>query len=223
MASAFVSYAHEDQVFVLSLVEHLQRQGLDIRYDQVVLELGDSLVRRISDEIRDGDFLIAVVSPDSIESEWCQKELALAETQGINECRVKVLPVRFRGAQMPTVLQDKYWGDADVDDVETLALRLAQAINAQREGRGDEAAREAEEIEPATGRRPAHAEVAGDVGVEAIEEIAHRAWDVLASWDGVWRGENIADLKDPQRRLRWALGRLPDRVQEALPLVRRLA
>ena len=52
MASAFVSYAHEDQVFVLSLVEHLQRQGLDIRYDQVVLEIGDSLVRRISDEIR---------------------------------------------------------------------------------------------------------------------------------------------------------------------------
>jgi hypothetical protein len=34
--SAFVSYAHEDQEFVLSLVEHLQGQGLYITYDQSV-------------------------------------------------------------------------------------------------------------------------------------------------------------------------------------------
>jgi hypothetical protein len=36
VASAFISYAHEDQEFVLTLVERLQDQGLDIRYDQVV-------------------------------------------------------------------------------------------------------------------------------------------------------------------------------------------
>ena len=39
-------------------------------------------------------------------SSWCQRELALAATQGINENRVKVLPVRFRGAEMPPMLAD---------------------------------------------------------------------------------------------------------------------
>jgi hypothetical protein len=48
---------------MLALVEHLQGQGLDIRYDQVVLNIGDSLIQKISHEIADGDFLVAVVSP----------------------------------------------------------------------------------------------------------------------------------------------------------------
>jgi len=53
---------------MLSLVEPLQAQGLDIRYDQVVLNVGDSLLQKIAGEIADGDFLIAIVSPDSVES-----------------------------------------------------------------------------------------------------------------------------------------------------------
>ena len=223
MASAFVSYAHEDQEFVLALVERLQKQGLDIRYDRVVLQIGDSLIRVISQEISDGDFLIAIVSPDSVKSEWCQKELALAETQGINERRVKVLPVRFRGSEMPPLLQDTFWGDADRDDVETLARRLVAAIRAHLEGRDVDAAREAEGAEE-TGGEPAHAEVAGDVDVAAIEEVAERIWDVFGAWAGVWRGGgNVRDLEDPQRRLRWALDKLSERVRVGFPLVTQLA
>jgi hypothetical protein len=224
VASAFVSYAHEDQEFVLALIERLQAQGLDVRYDQVVLQIGDSLIHRISEEIAEGDFLIAVVSPDSVDSEWCWKELALAATQGVNERRVKVLPVRFRGADMPPMLQDTYWGDADRDDLETLALRLSTAIRANLEGREAEAANEAEQAEPAEGGRPPHAEVAGDVDVAAIDEVAQREWDVVSSWENVWHGGNlIRDLHDPQRRLRWELTALPDRVRAGLPLVEQLA
>jgi hypothetical protein len=57
VSSAFISYAHEDQEFVLALVDHLQEQGLDIRYDQVALHIGDSLIRAIPSEIAEGDFL----------------------------------------------------------------------------------------------------------------------------------------------------------------------
>jgi TIR domain len=223
VASAFISYAHDDQEFVLALAERLRAQGLEIRYDQVVLQIGDSLIRRLSDEISDGDFLIAIVSPDSVDSEWCQKELALAATQGINERRVKVLPVRFRKATMPPMLQDTFWGDADQDDIETLARRLAAAIRANLEGREAEAAGEAEAAEDAGGE-PAHAEVADDIEVSRIDELAERLWDVFAVWPGVWRGQgNIRDLDDPQRRLRWALDKLPDRVRGALPLVEKVA
>jgi predicted nucleotide-binding protein len=77
LASAFVSYAHEDQEFVLVLVGSLQGQGLAIHYDQVALRVGDSLIERIAREIADGDFLIAMVSPDSVGSGWCQRELSL--------------------------------------------------------------------------------------------------------------------------------------------------
>jgi hypothetical protein len=221
--SAFVSYAHEDQELVLALVQHLQEQGLDIRYDGVALQIGDSLIRAIAQEIEDGDFLIAIVSPDSVESEWCQKELALATTQGINDQRVKVLPVRFRGAEMPPMLKDIFWGDADRDDVETLARRLAAAMRAHLEGRSGDAAREAEAAEEAEGR-PAHEEVVGDVRVAEIEAVAQRVWDVFAVSGDVSAGQrNARDLADPQRRLRWALDGVPERVRAALPLVAQLA
>lgn len=83
MPSAFISYAHEDQEFVLALAEHLRAQeDLVIRYDQVALNIGDSLIRVISREIAERDFLIAVVSPDSIQSEWCQTETHLLEKGG---------------------------------------------------------------------------------------------------------------------------------------------
>jgi hypothetical protein len=223
VASAFVSYAHEDQEFVLALVENLQGQGVEVRYDQVALRIGDSLIRALSQEIAEGDFLIAVISPDAVQSEWCQKELALAQTQGINERRVKVLPVRFRGAAMPPGLDDTVWADGDRDDLETLARRLAAAMRAHLEGREAEAAYDAEQAESAE-RQPAHAEVAGDVTVEQIEVVAERVWDVFSAWTGVFdRGGNVRDLDDPQRRLRWAIDALPDRVRAGLPLVQQIA
>ena len=221
--SAFVSYAHEDQEFVLSLVEYLQGQGLDITYDQIVLEIGDSLIRRISAAIIEGDFLIAVVSPASVNSEWCQKELAIAGTQGINEQRVKVLPVRFQGAEMPPMLQDAVWADADRDDIQTVARRLARAITAHLEGREGDAARDAERAEDTRGI-PAHAEKPGDADVALIDVVSERALTVLDSWAGVWnRDGNMADIESPQRRLRFDLAKLPGYIRLGLPLVERLA
>lgn len=222
MTSAFISYAHEDQELMLELVEHLEAQGLDIRYDQVVLQIGDSLLQRISGEIADGAFLIAIISPDSVESGWCQRELSLAATQGIDEKRAKVLPVRYRGAPIPGMLGDIYYGDADRFSIETIAEKLAVAMRAHLEGRGDEAAREAEAVEP-VGGEPPHAEASGDAAVGQIEEVAQRGWDVFQAWEGIWDGGNIRDLNDPRRRLRWALDQLPGRARSALPLVEQMA
>jgi predicted nucleotide-binding protein len=82
VASAFISYAHEDQELMLALVEYLQGQGVDVRYDQVVLNIGDSLIETIAGEIADGDFPIAIVSPDSVASPWCQRDSRLPPRTG---------------------------------------------------------------------------------------------------------------------------------------------
>lgn len=223
MPSAFISYAHEDQEFVLALVERLEAQGLDVRYDAVVLRIGDSLIRAISAEIAEGDFLIAVVSPDSLTSEWCQHEVSLAKTQGIDQRRVKVLPIKYREAAMPPMLEGDYYGDADRFDVETLARQLAKAMTAHMQGRGAEAAQEAAGVEDA-GRSPAHAERVGDPGVAQLDAVAETAMEVIGGWGDVYAGAaNLRDVDREQRRLRWAIEKLPRRAAGGLPLVTRLA
>src|SRR5205085_2181949 len=68
------------------------------------------------------------------------------------------------------------------------------------------------------------AERAGDVDVAHIDHLAERVWPIFDAWGDVEAGQgNIRDLVPHQRRLRWAFGRLPDRVQRALPLVNLLS
>lgn len=123
---------------------------------------------------------------------------------------------------MPPMLRDTYWADADEDDVETLAERLAVAMQDHLEGRGAEAAIDAREVE-GTGGQPAHEEVAGDVRVAQIDRVAVRVLDVLSAWAGIRRGGNVADVEEAQRRLRWEFSQLPDRHRAALPLVEDVA
>jgi hypothetical protein len=147
----------------------------------------------------------------------------MAVAQGINQRRVKVLPVRFGEVEMPATLVDTYWADARVDNVDTVANRLTVAMTAHLNGREAEAAEAARQAEPTVGQPP-HAEVVGDVGVAQIEDVAQRTWDVFSVWVDVWAGNgNTADMNDPQRRLRWALDALPERVRPSLPLVHELA
>ena len=204
---------------MLALVDHLQAQGLDIGYDQVVLHVGDSLIRTISTQIAEGDFLIAVVSPDSLTSEWCQKELALAMTEGIGQRRVKVLPIKYRGAAMPPMLGDAYYADADAFDPETLARKLGAAMTAQ-EGREAEAA----EAAANAGGTPAHAEVKGDVTVAQFDGMAQKVIELLGVWTDVYGGvANLRDIEQGQRQLRWEVEKLPRRAGDGLPLITQLA
>ena len=123
---------------------------------------------------------------------------------------------------MPAMLGDALWADADREDIETVSRRLAAAMEKHVAGRGDEAARAAEEA-PAAQGTPAHEEQPGDVGVAQIEDAAQRVWDVFGAWKGVWHGGNVRDLHDPQLRLRWALDALPEYVRAALPLTEQIA
>lgn len=76
------------------------------------------------------------------------------------------------------MLGDIFYGDADRCSVDTIAEQLAAAMRAHLEGRGNDAAQEAEAVERAGGEPP-HAETAGDASVAQIEEVAQRAWDVF--------------------------------------------
>jgi hypothetical protein len=220
----FVSYSHHDQEFVLALVDELTRQGIRVWIDQVELVVGDSLIRRIGDAIQEGDFVVGVISRESVESPWCQKELELAVTRGINEKRVTVLPIRLADVEMPSFLTDVLY--AEGDDPATIASDLARAVETHLKRAGVETAivpeeRVTEGKTTAEGEAPVTVAAAerGEV-VGFLGQIAERIDEVLIQWDRCRNaGAATHDLVAEQRRLRTLLDRLPDDVQRGLPLV----
>jgi hypothetical protein len=89
----FLSHAHEDKPFVRNLAAHLRAAGHSVWIDEAEINVGDSLIEKISAGLDQVDFVCAVLSKSSIESRWVQRELEIATIREMDEGRVVVLPL----------------------------------------------------------------------------------------------------------------------------------
>lgn len=221
----FISYSHHDQEFVLALVAALKTQGVRVWIDQLELDIGDSLIGRLTEAIVEEDFVVAVVSEHSVDSGWCQKEVALAVTEGINNKQVKVLPVRLGDVEMPAALRDLVWGKADPGvSPADLAAGLARSINRQvsRRNGGGTAVEETTPSEAFASTEGLAYDAAATAA--AIDEVYGLLVEVVAQWDRCRSaGGATADLLSVQRPMRYKFDLLPAEVRQALPLVALIA
>ncbi|WP_196805106.1 toll/interleukin-1 receptor domain-containing protein [Mycobacterium sp. UM_WGJ] len=109
VATCFISYNHADKPLAEALAEGLRKAGYRVWIDSGELRVGDSLVAVISSAIEQVDFLVALVSSASVESNWCQKEISLAMTGEIAQKGITVLPCQVGGVAMPATLADKLY------------------------------------------------------------------------------------------------------------------
>jgi len=116
--SVFISYSREDKEIARGLAAALIEAEMKVWIDEGELLIGDSLIERIASGIQEADFLVALVSPNSIGSNWCRKEISLAISGGIGGGTVKVLPVRVGSVAMPPTLADVFYLDFDESDAD---------------------------------------------------------------------------------------------------------
>ena len=107
----FMSHASEDKPTARLLADGLRSRGVGVWLDEAEMRVGDSLLARISEAIGSVEYVVALLSDASVTSPWVQKELSIAMHDEIAGSRVKVLPVRISGVQMPTFLLDKLYID----------------------------------------------------------------------------------------------------------------
>jgi hypothetical protein len=77
-AHVFVSHASEDKPFVRKLVEALRGQDLNVWLDEEELQVDDSIVSKVSDSLKETNYLVVVLSKSSGSSRWVQEELNAA-------------------------------------------------------------------------------------------------------------------------------------------------
>ena len=117
----FISYQYADKELAHSLEVELRARGAETWIDSKNLRLGDSMIERISQAIAEGYFLVALVSPASVKSEWCRTELGYAMSKAISDRRVAVLPLRVNEAEMPPILTGRKWEELGTANVAAVA------------------------------------------------------------------------------------------------------
>jgi len=126
--SIFISYAHEDRALADAFAKALEDEGARVWLDQGELLIGDSLIERISEAIAEFDFVAALVSEVSVQSNWCRKEISLAMIKQLQRGSrgVTVLPLRVGDVTMPPLLADVLWEQLDADDLPVGAAKVVR-------------------------------------------------------------------------------------------------
>ena len=79
--------------------------------DKWSIKVGDSLTQKITEGISEGDFLIIVLSNNSVQSDWVKKELSISLMIELERKSVFILPVRLDDCQIPLIIRDKKYAD----------------------------------------------------------------------------------------------------------------
>lgn len=125
-ASVFVSYQHADKPLARALAAGLDAEGFRVWIDEGEIKIGDSLFDSIADALDRVDFVLALMTPGSVRSDWCQKEISLAMTGEVSRKGVTVLPLRVGGVDVPATLKGKLYLDVDPGDVPAAAKKIVK-------------------------------------------------------------------------------------------------
>ncbi len=136
-SSVFLSHATADKPFVRMVAGDIAASGSDVWIDEVEMRDGDSLIRRISDGLAHANYVLAFLSGASAASTWVREELEIAETRGIQDQRVVVLPALLDDAPLPTFLGHRRCCDFRRPDLYDGAFRdlLTRINQGARSGR----------------------------------------------------------------------------------------
>jgi hypothetical protein len=111
MPSIFLSHNAKDKFFVRELANRLSRLGVKVWIDEAEIKIGDSLTEKIGSAIEKTDFVGVVLSRNSINSQWVQKELQIALQEEFRKKKVVVLPLLLEPVELPPFLRDKLYAD----------------------------------------------------------------------------------------------------------------
>lgn len=109
-SKAFICHTSKDHDFVLKLAERLKSDGIDVWIDDWEMKVGDSIVGKVNEGLSESNFLLAVISDNSINSVWVKKELSSTHMRQLSKNDIIILPVLldFDPKNLPPLLQDIY-------------------------------------------------------------------------------------------------------------------
>jgi hypothetical protein len=107
----FISYSHADARVAYVLKQRLVRHGISTWIDSEEIGIGDSLINAIQKGMDSVQYICALLSRHSVNSNWVQRELEVALTKEITSGVVTVLPIVLDDCKIPSFILTKRYAD----------------------------------------------------------------------------------------------------------------
>lgn len=132
----FISYGHVDSGFVDQLTDDLEDRRLKVWRDGFKLLPGRTIIEQIVEGIDSSLCLLCVLSAQSVESPWVNRELAIAVSQSLErgEENIVVLPIKIDNCKIPKTLTALYYVDFQSNYSAGL-IKVLTAIQEQKDKR----------------------------------------------------------------------------------------
>jgi len=128
MPKVFLSHSSKDKAFTRKLASRLGEYNIKFWLDEAEINIGDSLMLRISSAIEETDYIAVILSHESVNSHWVQVELQIAMNRELSDNQVRVLPILIEKCEIPIFLRDKLY--ADFTDPKSFNAPFAQILRA---------------------------------------------------------------------------------------------
>ncbi len=102
----YLSYSYKDQSIAHRLTDRIRGAGLNISDDVWELKSSDSLKFKIREAISTSDFMIILLSPSSVKSNWIQFELNSALANELSDRAITLIPVLIKDCVIPEFIED---------------------------------------------------------------------------------------------------------------------
>ena len=137
--TVFISYSHNDKDWVKGwFLPRFENNGFNVHIDYRDFDIGRPSLLNMERAVETCDKTVLVCSPDYIDSEFCQFEAILLQTEDPIEVRKKILPLMLHDCQLPKRLKMFTYADfRDENEWESQLERLKAQIKKDLE-RGKE-------------------------------------------------------------------------------------
>src|SRR5688500_9391471 len=129
MTQVFISYSRKDISFINRLAADLKNAGIDVWYDVTRIAGGARWRSEIENALRNSQYVIVVLSHDSIVSEWVEREFLFSSNLKRN-----IIPIMYRACEVPLNYVDLNYidmqGDNYADNFDELLKALHVGVTA---------------------------------------------------------------------------------------------
>ena len=107
----FISHSSEDKPFARWIGTDLNAAGHSPWLDEWEIKVGESIPNRISEGVKEADFVIVVLSDHAVKSNWVEREWQNKYWDEVRLGSIQVLPILYKDCEIPELLKTKRYAD----------------------------------------------------------------------------------------------------------------